>query len=111
MMKKITILLLIFLCLLFDIIGLKPAFAVATTFKEGMYTFADLDVSPGNAYTIKNVSLKDSVRILIYDEDHKDMQTIKLEPNSIEINAITIQPNYIIVVAGNGEVTIAPKSS
>ena len=109
MMKKFTILLLIFLCILFNIIGLIPAFAVAANFKEGIYTFADLDVSPSNAYTIKNVSPKDSVRILIFDEYNKYMQTIKLEPDSIEKDAITIQPNYIIVVAGNGEVTITPK--
>ena len=42
MMKKFTILLLIFLCLSFNIIGLKPAFAVDATFKEGIYTFSDL---------------------------------------------------------------------
>ena len=39
-----------------------------------------------------------------------NIQTIKLEPDSIKINTITIQPNYIFVVAGDGEVTITPKS-
>jgi hypothetical protein len=91
--------------------GLKPAFAVAATFKEGIYTSADLDVSPSNNYTIKNVSKTDSVRILIFDEYQKDMQTVKLEPDSIENDDIMIQPNDIIVIAGNGEVIITPKSS
>lgn len=107
-MKKVTILLLIFLCLLFNTIRLKPVFAVTTNFKEGIYNFTDFDVSSGNTYTIKNVSTKDRVRILIYDEDNKDIQSIKLEPDSMEVNSI-IQPNYIIVVVGNGEVTITPK--
>ena len=110
MMKKVTILLLIFLCLFLNIIGLNPVFAVDTTFKEGIYTLADINVSPDNAYTIKNVSKTNRVRVLIYDENHKDIQTIKLEPDSIEKDAITIQPNYVIIVAGYGEVTITPKS-
>ena len=111
MMKKFAVLFLIFLCLFFNTIGLKAAFAVATTLKEGIYNLSDIDVSPSNAYTIKNVSKTDSVRVLIFDEYQKDMQTVKLEPDSIENDAITIRPNYIIVVAGNGEVTITPKSS
>jgi len=110
MMKKFTILLLMLLCLFFNIIGLNPAFAVAATFKEGIYTHADIDASPGNAYIIKNVSKTNGVRVIIYDEDHKDMQTIKLQPDSTEVDVITIQPNYIIVVVGYGEVNITPKS-
>ena len=110
MMKKCTILFLIFLCLFFNVIGLKVAFAVDATFKEGIYTVANFDASPSNAYIIKNVSKTNGVRVIIYDEDHKDMQTIKLQPDSTEVDVITIQPNYIIVVVGYGEVNITPKS-
>ena len=55
-MKKFAILYLIFLCLFFNTIGLKVAFAVAATLKEGIYNLSDIDVSSSNTYTIKNVS-------------------------------------------------------
>ena len=109
-MKKCTILFLIFLCLFFNVIGLKVAFAVDATFKEGIYTVANFDASPSNAYIIKNVSKTNSIRILIFDQYNNDIQTIKLEPVSIENDVITIRPNYIIVLVGNGEVMITPKS-
>jgi hypothetical protein len=37
------------------------------------------------------------------------MQFIKLEPDSIEKDTIPLQANYIVIVVGNGEITIAPK--
>jgi hypothetical protein len=109
-MKKFIILFLIFLCLFFNIIGLNPTFAVAATFKEGIYTIADFNASPGKVYTIKNVSKTNSVRVFIYDEDYMEMQNMKLEPDSTEIDTIPIQANYILIIAGDGEVTITPKS-
>jgi hypothetical protein len=56
-MKKFTILFLIFLCLSFNIIGLTPAAAVPDTFKQGIYTSADLKVAPGNVYSITNIKI------------------------------------------------------
>jgi len=110
MMKKFTILLLIFLCLTFNVIGLKPAFAVAATFKEGIYTLADFNGSPDTVYTIKNVSKTNGVRVFIYNEDYVNMQIMKLEPNSIKIDTIPLQANYTLIVVGYGEVTITPRS-
>ena len=110
MMKKFTILLLIFLCLSFNIIGLKSAFAVAATFKEGIYTLTDFNISPNNVYTIKNISKANGVSVFIFNEDYVNMQIMKLEPNSIEIDTIPMQAKYILIVVGYGEVTITPRS-
>lgn len=110
MMKKFTILLLIFLCLTFNVMGLKPAFAVAATFKEGIYTLADFNVSPNNVYTIKNVSKTTGVTVLIYNEDFVNIQIMKLEPDSITIDTIPMKANYTLIVVGYGEITITPKS-
>lgn len=109
-MKKFTILLLFFLCLSFNIIQSKHTFAVSNTFKEGIYTFADLNTLPNNSFIIKNVSNTDSVHVFIFNEDLSITQSLKLEPNSQEYNTVPMKPNYILVVTGKGEVTVVPKS-
>ncbi len=109
-MKKFIALFSIFLCLSFNIIELKPTFAVATTFKEGIYTLADFNGSPDNAYTIKNVSKTNGVSVFIYNKDYANMQIIKLEPDSKKIDTIPMQTDYMLIVVGYGEITITPKS-
>jgi len=108
-MKKLTILVVIFLCLLINSTGSNTVFAATTILKQGIYTLTDFETSPNNIYTIKNVSNTNSVSIFIYSENFVDMQSIKLEPNSNEINTIPMQPNYNFIVVGDGEITITPK--
>lgn len=109
-MKKVAILILIFLCLIFNVNGLKYACAVDSTFKEGIYTITDLNLSPDTVYTIKNVSKSKAVGVFIYDEDYVNMQFIKLGPDSIKKDTIPMQANYIFIVVGDGEITIIPKA-
>lgn len=110
-MKKCTVLFLFFLCLNFNIIGLKYAHAATITFKEGIYTLADLNASLDNVYNIKNVSNTNGVRVFIYDEDDEEVQIMKLKPDSIETETIPFQANYKLVVVGNGEITVTQKST
>ncbi|MEQ8156041.1 MAG: hypothetical protein ABRQ25_14320 [Clostridiaceae bacterium] len=109
-MKKFTVLFLIFLCLSFNIIGLKPAFAVSATFKQGIYKLSDFNISPGNIYNVSNVSKTNSVRMFVFDKDYIPIQDVKLNPNSLNIDTVPMTPEYILVVIGGGEVTITPKS-
>ena len=62
-MKKFTALLLILICLSFNIIKAAPV-DKANVFKEGVYKAADFNFSPTNSYTVQNVSTKDSVYLL-----------------------------------------------
>lgn len=109
-MKKFIILFLIFLCLFSNTIGIKPAFSVATTFKEGIYNLSDFEISTGNIYNVSNISKTNSVRVFIFDKSYIPIQDIKLEPNSLNIDTVPMKPEYIFVVTGGGEVTITPKS-
>ena len=108
-MKKFTSLFLIFLCLSFNIIGLKPAFSVATTFKQGIYKLSDFNISSGNIYNVSNISKTNSVRVFIFDKDYIPIQDIKLDPYSLNIDTLPMTNEYILAVTGGGEVTITPK--
>lgn len=109
-MKKFTILFLIFLCLSFNIIGLKPAFSVSATFKQGIYKLSDFGISSGNIYNVSNISKNNSVRVYVFDKDYIPIQDIKLNPYSLNIDTVPMTSEYLLVVIGDGEVTITPKS-
>lgn len=104
-MKRFTMLLLILLCLLFNIITITPAFA-ANTFKEGIYKTTNFNFSKGNLYSVQNISSTDSVYVLIFDDNQLQMQSIRLIPNSVKYNLVPLTPNYRVVVVGKGEVYI-----
>ncbi|WP_077858070.1 hypothetical protein [Clostridium sp. BL-8] len=103
-MKKFIIFV-ILLSLSFNIFLSISAFAV-TTFKEGIYKLSDFNISPNNRYTIQNISPSQSVYILLFDENQLQIQSIRLKPNSESYSLLPLQPNYRIIVIGNGEVII-----
>ena len=105
-MKKFGILLLIFLCLSFNIVRAAPA-DKANNFKEGVYKAADFNFSPSNRYTVQNVSPSSSVYLLLFDENQLGIQSIRLDPKSENYNLLPLKPEYRIVIVGNGEVFIA----
>lgn len=110
-MKKFVILFLVFFSLSFNIIGLKPTFAVPNTFKQGIYKLSDFNISPGNIYNVSNVSKAHSVHVFIFDKDYIPVQNIKLDINSLNVDTVPMEPDYLFVVTGKGEVTITPKPS
>jgi len=105
-MKKCTVLFLIFLCLSFNIISATPV-AAATTFKEGLYKAADFKFSSDNLYYIQNISEKDNVYVLLFDENQLQIQSIRLGPKSLKYNLLPLKPEYRIVIVGNGSIDIS----
>jgi hypothetical protein len=103
-MKKLTTLL-ILISLSFNITTITSTFA-ATTFKEGIYQVSDLNISQGDNYSIQNTSANNSIFMIIFDENQHELQSIHLSPTSIKYKLVTLQPNYRIVIVGDGEVTI-----
>ncbi len=103
-MKKFIISL-ILLFLSFNIFLSISAFAIAN-FKEGIYQLSNFNFSPNNRYTIQNISPTQSVYILLFDENQLQLQSIRLRPNSESYSLLPLQPNYRIIVVGNGEVII-----
>ena len=104
-LKKLTLSFLIFLCISLNIFGITSAYAV-NTFKEGVYKVSDFNLSPNNLYTVQNIS-KNSLYLVVFDESQTGIQAIKLAPNSLKYNLVPLNPDYRIVIVGNGEAFIS----
>ncbi|MDR3598316.1 hypothetical protein [Clostridium sp.] len=104
-MKKFTMLL-ILIVLSFNVLIAAPAFAV-TNLKEGIYQLSNFNISPGNLYSIKNISTTDNAYVLLFDEDQRTLQAIRLGPNSENYKLLPLKPNYRILIIGNGEIVIS----
>lgn len=102
-MKKFILLFSISLFLFFNLT--ICAFA-ANIFKEGVYKASDFNFSSANTYIVQNVSPKDSVYILLFDENQLQLQSIRLDPQSDKYNLLPLKPDYRIVIVGKGEVFI-----
>lgn len=109
-MKRFNILFLIFICLTFSVIGLRPAFAVGTTntFTEGIYKLSDFNTSKDGIYSVSNVSATNNMSIIITDDNQNILQVIRLTANSEKHNTIPILTNYTITLLGKGEAYINP---
>lgn len=102
-MKKFLLMFLITIFLLFN---LTYSTFAANIFKEGIYKAADFNFSQENTYTVQNVSPKDSVYILLFDENQLQLQSIRLDPQSGKYNLLPLKPDYRIAIIGKGDVFI-----
>lgn len=105
-MKKLTFILLCLACLSFNLFRAVPALA-STNFKEGVYQLSNFNITPNNRYTIQNISPDNSVYVVLFDENQRQIQSISLPPNSQNYSLIPLQPNYRVAIIGKGEVIIA----
>lgn len=110
-MKRFAVIFLIFLCLTFNVIKLIPAFAVGNVFTQGIYKLSDFSISKTGIYTIQNVSETEGMYLYILDENQVVLESIRLVPSIQKLDIVPIKPNYIILIIGNGEVYINPKST
>ncbi|AGX44462.1 hypothetical protein [Clostridium saccharobutylicum] len=102
-MKKFILLFLISIFLLFNLTIYTFA---ANIFEEGVYKAADFNFSPENTYSVQNISTKDNVYILLFDENQLQLQSIRLSPKSGKYNLVPLKPDYRIAIVGNGDVFI-----
>lgn len=102
-MKKFILIFLISILLIFNMA--YPTFA-ANIFKEGVYKASDFNFSAENTYNVQNISQKDSVYIILYDENQLQIQAIRLAPQSKKYNLLPLKPDYRIAIVGNGDVFI-----
>lgn len=108
-MKKLTILAMILICLLFHITVATPISA-ATVLKEGVYKPSDINYSSDIMYTVQNASPNISVYFALFDENQVVLQALKLDPNSPAFNIPPLRPNYRLAIIGDGDVTISEKT-
>lgn len=102
-MKKFILLFSISIFLLFN---LTLSTFAANIFKEGVYKAADFNFESENTYSVQNISQKDNVYVLLFDENQLQMQAIRLGPQSKKYNLLPLKPDYRIVIVGNGDVFI-----
>lgn len=108
-MKKFITIFILALYLTINPIEINYAYA-DDTYKEGIYTLADLNILPSQLYTVQNISTTNGIKMFVYNENYMVIQTLRLDPNSVKIDVMPLKENYSIVIAGEGEVTITPKS-
>lgn len=104
-MKKFTSIFLISLFLSFNML-IVTSVAETKVLKEGFYKATDLNFSPNIIYSIENTSQNNAIFMLIFDGNQNLQQSIRLKPQSQKFKLIPIQPDYRLVIAGNGEVSI-----
>lgn len=105
-MKKLTILILFFLCFSFNITMISPL-AAGNIYKEGFYKISDLNIQPNKVYDIQNVSGTSDVYILVFDKNQNLYQSIRMPANSPKYKLLSLEPDYRIIIVGNGEVFIS----
>ena len=110
-MKRVTVLLLIFLSVTIHMIGWKSVFAITNTFTQGIYKSSVLIPSKSNTYVFSNISLTDGVFLIILDENQVINHAIRLLPNSEKHITVPILPNYRILILGKGELYFTPMES
>lgn len=81
--------------------------ATTQTLKKGFYKASYLNLSPNTEYTIQNTSFNERMYILIFDANAEPLQGIRLKPQSQKYNLVPLQPDYKIVLIGEGEVSIS----
>lgn len=105
-MKKAIIIFLLFIYCSFEVL-LVPAMANAQTLTKGFYKVKNLQLSPNTSYTVQNPSFNERIYIIIFDSHATILQGIRLKPQYKEFNLIPLQPDYKVVLIGDGEALIS----
>lgn len=108
-MRRFIKVFLIVLCLSFNIVTSKSAFAVSNVFKQGIYTLSDLNMSKSGIFTIQNVSTADKMYLYILDENLVIVESIRLLPSIQKLDTVPLKSSYTILVVGKGQVYLSPK--
>lgn len=105
-MKKTVIIFLLFIYCSFQAF-LVSAMASSQTLTKGFYKVKDLQLSPNTHYTVQNPSFNERIYIIIFDSHATPLQGVRLKPQSKKFNLIPLQPDYKVVLIGDGQVLIS----
>lgn len=105
-MKKAVIIFLLFIYCSFQAL-LVPTVASSQTLTKGFYKVKNLQLSPNTPYTVQNPSFNERIYIIIFDSHATPLQGVRLKPQSKKFNLIPLQPDYKVVLIGDGEVLIS----
>jgi len=84
-----------------------PSFAQPKSLKQGIYKIKDIDLSTNAPHYIQNNSPNEYAYIIISDTNQLNYQAIQLEPSSDRYTFQPLDPEYMLIIVGKGEVTIS----
>ena len=100
-MKKFISILLISLCFNFNTVKAAPN-VLHNILKEGVYQASTITEALGDIKTVQNISQDSNIYLILLDEDEAIIQTIKMKPKSSKYSLHSLNPNYKIVLVGDG---------
>ncbi len=105
-MKKVIPVFIITLFLNFISIGADPKIT-SNILKQDVYNVNDIIKILGNIHTAQNISENESIYFILLDENESVVQTIKMAPNSPKYQLQKLEPNYKIILVGDGSVFVS----
>ncbi len=107
-MKKIFVLTLVFICILFNSFSIKTlAIPQGNLIKEGIYDVSNLGLSLDKIYEIQNTSNDKMAFVILFDDHDEMIQFIKLIPGSSKQRLLPMKAHYRLVIIGTTEVFIS----
>lgn len=101
-MKKLIPITLICILLNFNIAKANPQ-VITSILNEGVYNANNITDSLGKITYIQNISANNMLYFAVLDENNSMVQTIKLKPNSHKYMLTDLEPNYKVILLGDGE--------
>ncbi|MNN72537.1 hypothetical protein D3C81_1885870 [compost metagenome] len=107
-MKKVFILTLVFICILFNSFSIKTlAIPQGNLIKEGIYDIENLDLDLNKIYDIQNTSKTEMAFVILFDDHSNMIQFIKLMPDSSKQKLLPMKAHYRLIILGTTEVFIS----
>lgn len=107
-MKKIFVLTLVFICILFNSFSIKTlAIPQGNLIKEGIYDIENLDLDLNKIYDIQNTSKTEMAFVILFDDHSNMIQFIKLMPDSSKQKLLPMKAHYRLIILGTTEVFIS----
>lgn len=101
-MKKFIVLILISLFINFNIVRADPQLST-NIFKEGIYDVNSINRSLGTITTVQNISKDKNLYLIVLDDNQAVIQTIKMTPNSAKYRLNDLEPNFKMILIGDGD--------
>lgn len=107
-MKKFTFILFIFSFIFFTF-NTSPNFSApySSIISEGFYSLPNLNLLENIEYFVQNTSPNYESFIIIFDNQGRIKQSVRLAPNSPKYTLLPLKNNYKIIVIGNGNLVFS----
>lgn len=105
-MKKYITVFFIFLFLSFTM-SIATTMADTKPFSQGFYTLKDLDLMENTNYAVRNTSTNYNAYLIIFDDQERIQESVRLEPQSLKHILLPLKSNYNILIVGKGDIVFS----